>query len=438
MGKIKDFISGLGKVKPEEQQVDAQIPKSSGAFGVPVVSASNFAKKKKYETYREMDKQPTIALSEAIVKAPILGAEVAITSEDESIKEFLDDNVMCLWEQYSRDALRMLSMGYSGWEKVFQPSDGKIIVDLKYLLPDMTDILTGDKGEFIGLKQKDVILEREKSMIITNQKEGDNYYGVSRHENIEKQYNDWKDTNQRLADYQTNSSKIIPTMHYPTGKSKKRTGDLEENHILAARAAKHMANGNPVILPNQINPAFESMLRSGQLGNPKDYMAWRIDFIEMSGGKGEDYLGTLRYYDSLFARGWLVPERTMLEGQHGTKAEAQSHGDWSLIISEEILNIIIETFQNEVIDVIVALNFGLDKVGTATLESIGVSNEKLAFMRQILTTVLGNPINTDVLIEMFDVATMGATAGLPENKNSDGITIVRSSDLDNNGMVNGG
>ena len=124
----------------------------------------------------------------------------------------------------------------------------------------------------------------------------------------------------------------------------------------------------------------------------------------------------MRLLDSYLTRGWLVPERAVLEGQHGTKAEAGEHADIALQAAEEVLLDIALTINWYLIDKILILNYGSDAAGTVTATPAPLTDEQKAFFRDILKQVLTQPATVDLLFSMVNVDAMVERSGLPPSE----------------------
>jgi hypothetical protein len=62
---------------------------------------------------------------------------------------------------------------------------------------------------------------------------------------------------------------------------------------------------------------------------------WEIDILDKGTALQPSFTDRLGYLDKCLARGILVPERSILEGRYGTRADAQSHADAGLMIAEQ-------------------------------------------------------------------------------------------------------
>jgi hypothetical protein len=55
-------------------------------------------------------------------------------------------------------------------------------------------------------------------------------------------------------------------------------------------------------------------------------LGWKIELLEATGAAHTEMINRMKYLDTLKVRSLGFPERSILEGQHGTLAEAEAHG----------------------------------------------------------------------------------------------------------------
>src|ERR1019366_10568860 len=95
---------------------------------------------------------------------------------------------------------------------------------------------------------------------------------------------------------------------------------------------------------------------------------------------GTDYspglVATLGYYDKLLFRGWLRPERVGLEASHGTRADAETHSESSVLDSEIVDRDFAGQFNRGVVDDVLTLNFGPQARGAVWVEPSPISDKK--------------------------------------------------------------
>lgn len=394
-----------------------------------------------YRTYRKMRANPTIALARAISQAPILAADYVVVSDAEDgqedpAREAADAMLTRLWPFFIHNALYALDYGWQPWEKVWELQDGRLeLVKLKPLLPDLTQIVVDEHGCFLGLKQKTVDLPPEKSLIVTYDSEGGNLYGRARNENVRGSWNNWNRLRTQQDKYNNNVSAIVPIIEYPEGTGRDRSGATKDNYELAEKVLQNLGSGKGVAMPNTLARHAVDLARAGV--NVDKLHAWSLQFLETKGSHGSAFVEQLRYDDSLMFRGWLVPERTATEGQHGTNAEAVTHAQIALIIADQWFNTILRHVNWYVIDPYVAFNFGEDRVGTVRVEAVSLDRAQRAFFTDLVSKLLGAPQNIDIAMQLLELTEMAEAVGLPVRKDAaepaegeDGVTPVLDDLLD--------
>lgn len=388
-----------------------------------------------YRIYRRMRRNPTIALGRIAATAPIRAAPWAVGAKDdapEGAREFIHDQFDARWSQLMKDVLFALDYGWSPFEKVFDfDTDGRLVYrKLKPLLVDHTDIqIDKDTGAFAGLKQGKIILGPEKCFLFSNEAEAGELHGRSRHENCRFAWDKWKDTATQAGKYGAKVAGIIPIIEYPGGVSEDAAGAEVSNFELAQRVLDKLGSGHGIAMPNALAAYAEELFRRGI--DPKQMRAWVIEFLEPKAAHGADFILMLRYWDTLCLRGWIVPERSAIEGQEGTKAEAETHGDLGVSLAELVFLDILRHYNWYLIDPLLVLNWGEKARGSVYLTTPGLSDEDRAFWRKMFADTLKNPQNIDLLLKWIDIDAALDHAKLPKAQETIGDTkLGRDEDED--------
>jgi len=220
----------------------------------------------------------------------------------------------------------------------------------------------------------------------------------------------------------------IPLIEYPEGTGLDANGNEVTNFELAQAILRNLSAIDGVAMPNTLTKHLEDLARMGGAG--KDLVkAWSISFLETNGNHGKDFIDNLNYQDKLKVRGWLLPERAILEGEHGTKAESESHSDWAFLVGQELTSDIFMSINMHLVDPFVAVNFGPERVGDVRLSFAGINPAVIAFLRQLLLKTAGAPANIDLLMEIVDLEQVVEQVGLPQNKSGESIVVVRDKPL---------
>lgn len=162
---------------------DEYNPKLAGTTGI-----------EKYEVMRKSDatvKAVLLATSLPIRRADWFVASASEDEKDKAIRDFISkalfDLMSITWDDFLRQALLSMPFGVMAFEKVFKIEviDGKtMIVWRKFAprLPTSIKYWTANGGDGITqqlLSGTDAMIPIEKLLIFVNEKEGDNWWGVS-------------------------------------------------------------------------------------------------------------------------------------------------------------------------------------------------------------------------------------------------------------------
>jgi hypothetical protein len=343
-----------------------------------------------YDTYRTMRKNPTIALARALAVAPVVAGDWSIENDDEVDDErirFIQDQIMPIREIVVEQALLGgLDFGWQGFEKVFKKDKGQIVLQkLKPLLHDITDIMVdGITGTFAGFRQHQKLLPLGNSLLISFRAEGSQWHGTSLLENIRLTYNEWVEANAGAARYDSKMAGTDFVVFYPDGKTP-INGVHKDNAEIADEmiSAKHSSCRMKIPLPGiqQYTPdEIEAILKAW----------WRIDVLSDDNPRQPGFRDRLDYLDKLFARGLQWPERSLLEGMFGTKAEAGAHQSLALTNQDLVHRHVTRHINWYVIDQLLALNFGEDARGTIRLVAAPLVDAKLEFLRNLYLELMRN------------------------------------------------
>jgi len=376
-----------------------------------------------YKIYRRMRSNPTIALARAAAGAPVRAAKWGVQGTEDTPDEWkaeIHEALKPLWSQLIKDMLRALDYGYAGFEKVFVIDKSGLVTyeKLKALLVDITKILVDkDTGDFQGFKQESVELNPDKSVIYTYDGEAGDLYGRSRNENCRQEWSQYEDLLKKSGQYVSKAAGVIPMIEYPEGKSFNASGVETDNADLAKQMLQNLGLGNGVYMPDTLAQYAQDLARSGV--DISQLRAWKIDFLETAGQHGNEITEMMRHMESLMMRGWLVPERTATEGQHGTLAESETHAGLSLTISYLVLLEIVAVINQQIIDPLLVYNHGEDAAGSVFVVPEELGSDEQVFFRKLLTTILSNPQNLDLFLTVLDLDNLLDVAGLPKSDLAD-------------------
>ena len=369
-----------------------------------------------YDTYRRMRNNPTVALAMAISKSPINAADWGWEADDDA-----EDRLGHMQKQIDprrrwivSNCLRGLEYGWQGFELVHEIIDGLLgYAKIKPLRHTLTQILVDKKtGAYMGLKQGDVILPPAKTLTYTYDWEPGNIYGRSRHENIrETCWHEEQQLSKKEASYVGMISSIIMLLQYPEGQSRDASGATVDNFVLAVALLRKMGRGESVAVPNDLVKWAEPFIRAGV--SPGELRPWMPKFIEAKGSHGMEFVAQRKHKEALIFRGWLVPERAATEGTHGTKAEAETHGEVALQVAEEVHIDIAEYVNLYLIDPLLVLNYGEAARGSVRVVALPLIDEKKVIFKMLIEAATRSVAGAEFVEEHTELGTMLDGLGVP-------------------------
>lgn len=389
-----------------------------------------------YATYRTMRGHPTIALARAMLFSSILAGQRGVEADEKAPPEWTDlvrTAIVPLVDKYVADALFAVDYGWQPFEIVWK-SEGGFLVPAKFkpLLVDLSQALIDPAGQPVGVRNANIDLLRFKGWIVNHDQEADDPYGRSRLENVRK---DWA-RSELLDDEAMRTAKkiagVIAIIRHPPGGYKDAANNNKyiSYQANAATALRALSTGVGITLetlgfePDDLrnNPDLAKV----SLTDVDFYDAGAIS-TSLSG-----FSDRQRYYDSRMFRGMYRPERSGMEGQMGTKAEAEAHGDIGLKDSEQLHSRIINTLNKGPLDDMLELNFGAAARGKVFLKAAPLVDPTAGADNLLLQAIYANPALFEQLIVQIDVDAVVERRGLPKGDNEIVMTEIT---VDNQGMT---
>jgi len=316
-----------------------------------------------YDTMRRSD--ATVHASLMVCKNPIIGAnwDIEPASDDpadEEIANFVRRelfNRKIMWQDVVREALTCLDFGHSVFEKVYEPCEyeGQPRIGLAKLgsrkqrsimrwaqsdgSPGITQIVPSGAGNQKEAQNSspEINIPRDKLIYVINEREGQNYEGISL---LRFAYKPWK-----IKD------------------------SLE---IMHAIALERMSLGIPVVTKGQNNEtADESELAKvrtalRQLRNNEDaYLeipsSLNVSFLDMKANSTKDILPTIQYQDrqitlSVLAQ-FLELGSSGKGGSSGSRAVSEDHSQLFIKSLDAVARTVQQPFQEDLVKQLVDLNY---------------------------------------------------------------------------------
>lgn len=385
---------------------------------------------------REMRKDPTISIARLLVVAPVLASEWSLESrhnEPLMAKDFINDVIMPLRINLLRSAFfGCIDFGWAPYEIVYEYSDGMTKVDkVKPLLQDFTDILVEiDTGAYAGLRQNihgsEVTLDVPESLLLNIDVEGTYWYGSSLMEIAEGPYDKWNNVEAGADRYDQKLAGSHWVIHYPLGMSRVNGTDVD-NFTVAKELLGTLEASGGIAVPRTVEETVDSL-------NKDAPDAWKIEILSDNSNARASFTDRQRYIDALKARAFGLPERSIQEGNYGTKAEAEAHADLALVNMELRHKIIVQQINKHLINRLLEQNWGRKAKNSVFIQPAPLTDVTLTYMRDIYKLLLGNPqtffqehgsIDLEALRDKLDIPTkMDGDVSLTPSETVSGMLAI--------------
>lgn len=395
------------------------LEQASISSGIDGKLSKRFMPQRWYKKVREMRRDPTLGFVRDLYMAPILGAEWTVVSDSPEYQDGVQvvyDALVPRKDKLLRDALRgLIDYGWQVFERVQDyDDDGNIkLRDLKPLLHDITDVLVDEYGQFVGAYNSSATLRSpielasDECVLLYRDAEGTNWYGEALMYRAEKVYDSWNECEDAAKRYDTKIAGAHWVIHYPIGTTS--VDGLEtDNFTVAKNMLLALESSGKIIVPNKVAQWVTDL---NTLDPMK--MAWRIELLSAPGSAEASFVGRQRYLDSLKARALGIPERAALEGQFGTRAEAEAHADFAISNIEMGHKAIIDQLNDQISNPLLELNLGPEYVDKVRLVALPLSDWKRAQMRQLYMAYFNSPAGQERELERLDWDAMREQLSLP-------------------------
>jgi len=400
-------------------QVNTMVSPLDGELPKPSTVGDAF-----YRKAREIRRDPTIRMVRELAMAPILMAEWEFEAADdapEGAKELIESIMGGLRLPLLRSSLcGMCDFGWQPFEIIAeQRQDGVSAPRLKPLLQDITNILVNAAdGSFFGLRQTPTVGQRigwiylldQECFVVSQDVEGTNWYGEPTLRSVEKTYDEAEVVNKSSRKYDAKVAGTHWVIYYPLGTSTYEGVDRDNGWIAKDLLARAEAV-NGIAVPRSVVDSLDSM--NAAMAN-SEASQWKIELLSDSGKGQQPFTDRQKYLDVLKVRAFGFPERAILEGQFGTKAEAETHADMAVSNVEVRHALLCLQYNQKVVDLILTWNYGPDARGKVWVKPSPLADDTKGFFRQVYLALIANPQGFMTEVSALDLHQMRERLGMPE------------------------
>ena len=339
----------------------------------------------------------------------------------QEMMDYLEESLTPLRNRFlMQSVFGTLDFGWQPFEVVWKPEDGYVYIhDFKALLQDFTDILVYvDSGQFAGFTNETFGFSEvdnsankilEKYALNTNfEFEGTDWYGESVYECLAPHLDSWNNVEKAANRYDSKIAGATWVIYYPVGKTP-YNGVQEENDVIARRLLTTLESSGCLAIPDEIQDWMDDTLDREVKGK------WRVELITADGNGQNTFIERQKYLDVLLMRGFGFAERSILEGNHGTKEDAEAHGDISLAIIDTRHRLITTALNLYTIPHALEINFGKKMAYEAGIEPAPLVDSQFALIKDIYRVLLQNPRISEAEIDRIDMKSMKTELGIPHD-----------------------
>lgn len=372
--------------------------------------------------YRRILRDPTIALARCLMVAPMTLVPITLEVEkgapkgaEELVQKYILDR-KDVWLKLALESC--IDFGWVAFENVYKyDSDcGEVaLVKQKQLLHEITWLRANPyTGDFGGIMQDNIItgqrvyLPASKVQLFNIDQRGSNWYGNSMLDNTLLACDRWADIESLAVGYMKKIAGAHWVVKYPVGVTK-YNGIERDNSEIARELLDSMEANGAISIPQDLD-AFRYSQDNGQLNQ------WAIENITDNGATSASYTDALKYYDTLKVRALMLPERMILEGEFGTKAEAVAHSEAAVAGMEMRYRGIVRDMDAQTKRQLLDLNYGEKYKDCVRLVAAEITRDDKDFMKQIYSALLNNADVGHVVASGVDTEQLQQLLAIPRNE----------------------
>lgn len=374
-----------------------------------------------YRCIRELRKDPTIQLARWAVLAPMVHTPwMYLNNKSKASKEMLDfvEEVFTpLRDSFLLQAVfGTLDFGWKPFEIVYKPEDGYVHIDnFKSLLHEYTDILVYvNTGRFAGFANETFgydanhIIPEKYALNINFDSEGTDWYGFSVFESLQKVDRAWNDVEGAANRFDKKVAGATWIVYFPVGKTL-WNGIQTENSTIAKGILDSLEASGGAIIPDEIQEWIDDTIDREAKGK------WRLELISATTSNSTQFIDRQKYLDALKMRAFALPERAILEGSHGTKAEADVHSDIALATVDTRHRLICDQLNCHVLPKLMDINFGKKYQYAVKIRPAPLVDTQFSMIKEFYRLILQTPETLIKEINNIDMKGLRDELGLPSS-----------------------
>ena len=376
----------------------------------PKISNTSIKRSLSYQETLLIRTDPTVKLVKTLVIAPAVLAGWSVDADDSldpAITEAVKNTFVPMHTHVMQTALiGNMEFGFTPYEKVYEYDEFTKRLELRKLKPllqPVTNILVDKHGRFQGLRnyiqvdpntsEQYVDLELEDCLLLYQNVEGTNWYGEADYVATKRVCDKYEVVENAADRYDAKVTGTHWVVYYPANQKTQYKGTLTDNYDIAVDILNQIESSGKMVIPVFITQMISDMERM----NDAQDTGWRIEMIESSGSGNTQMIERMEYLDKLKVRSLGFPERSVLEGQHGTLAEAEVHGDMAtMTINTRRIDITLAVNWH-CVNQYLRLNWGREYENKVRLVPNPIGDISAKFLQNLYNTlVAGSQLSVDL------------------------------------------
>lgn len=374
-----------------------------------------------YRKARQIRRDPTIKMVREFVVAPLLGTNWSYDEKDdapEGAKEFVESVMEEIKLRLVRTAwLGCIDYGWQSFEKLWydRPDGYWGLCQPKPLLHDITYILVDPaNGKMAGIQQiptttvlgshvlgtTPIYMSMDDAAVFNTDVEGTGWYGEPVMKALEGTFDEMTTINKSARKYDAKIAGSHWVVYYPLGTSTYLGEKNVDNGKIASNLIKGIEAVGGISVPRSVLQATDAL--NTQLSST-DALMWKIELLSDDGSGQAPFIDRFKYLDVLKVRAFGFPERAMLEGQFGTKAEAEAHADFGILNLEGKHRLFCCQVNEQFTRHVLRANYGPEHERCVEIKPSPLADRAKAFLQQLYTLLLQNPQGFMQEIQQLDV-----------------------------------
>jgi hypothetical protein len=364
------------------------------------------------KTLTQLIKHPTIKVARLLSIAPAVITQWTTDGDaPDEVHKHIVDYILPRRLDIVRDAmLGMMDWGWAPFERVL--NEDQTFSRLKPLLQELTTILVDpENGDLLGLYQpmignaEEIELMEPDGIVFYQNVVGTEWYGQGDTPDALAAYNSWKDAEDVAKRYDSKTAGAHWVIKYPQGTSTYNGDDDVDNAVIAQGILETLKSNGLIAIPQNVSRFLDE-------AGP----AWSIELMESSSNISTGLDTRLRYCDVLMVRAFGMTERSLQEGQHGTKAEAETHAEVAMTYIMMRLQHVLEQVNRLIVKPEIITHFGPEYARTCRIIPEPMDADQRAVLASIYDKILSTPEGFMHELDEIDVPALRDIMRVPTNK----------------------